>query len=93
MRGYSAGPMLDGHSFIVLDRLYETLDQKIVEWRNDSKELHSVVKKAGALKSMFSSGSSAAKKHRQEAEHDLLLKRMLVAYDLASAFTYMHQNK
>ena len=91
MRGYSAGPILDRHYFIVLDRLYETLDQKIEIWRQDLKELHSVAKNAGALRSMFSRGGGAPAK--KQAEQDILLLRMTTAYDLASAFSYMHQNK
>jgi len=93
MRGYSAGPRLDRHSFIILDRLYETLDEKIELWSKDVKDSHSVVKSAGALKSFFKGESSAAKKHREEVEQDILLQRMIAIYDLASAFAYMHQNQ
>ena len=93
MRGYSVGSRLDRRSFIVLDRLYETLDQKISIWSKDMQDLHSLFKRAGAFK-LFSRGENeAAKNHREEADRDILLQRMIVLYDLASAFSYMHQNR
>lgn len=94
MRGYSAGSRLDRHGFIILDRLYETLDQKIIMWSNDLKELHSLMKTSGALMSLFRGADNASsRKHREEAERDILLQRMLAIYDLASALSYMHKNR
>ena len=93
MRGYSAGSRLELRSFLVMDRLYETLDQKVSIWTKDLHDLHSLLKRAGAFKLFSRGGNEAAKKHREEANHDILLQRMIVLYDLASAFAYMHQNR
>ena len=93
MRGYSAGSRLDRHSFIVLDRLYERLDQKINIWSKELQDLHSLLKRAGAFKFFSRGGNGVSKMHREEAERDILLQRMLALYDLASAFSYMHQSR
>lgn len=71
-----------------MDRLYETLDQKIQLW---SEELHPNGK-SGVLAKVFGPRGIALKQ-KQEVEHDVMLQRLVVAYDLASAFSYMHQNK
>jgi hypothetical protein len=88
MRGYSTGPMLHREFFFVMDRLYETLDRKIKMW---STELYPDGE-PGLLKKMFGR-RGGAKGHKDEVEHDVLLQRLIVAYDLASAFLYMHQNQ
>ena len=88
MRGYSKGPMFHREFFFVMDRLYETLDQRIQAW---SMELHPNGK-PGMLKKIFGRRGSS-KKHNEEVKHAVLLQRLTAAYDLASAFTYMHKNK
>jgi hypothetical protein len=60
------------------DRLYEILDAKIKTWSVTYKQNRS---------GLF--GSRANKLKLQE----LLVERLVVAYDLAAAFWYMHQNK
>lgn len=78
MRAMAAGPLIDPHFFIILDRLYLTLDKKIKEWAKLSRSY------AGSI---FGWG---AKKVEQER---LLEERLLVAYDLSSAFRYMHEHR
>ena len=78
MRGFASGPRLSPHFFIVMDRLYETIDVRMKEWADrDSKNRGGIF------------GRGANKLGLQE----LLLERLVVAYDLSTAFRYMHQNK
>lgn len=88
MRGYSTGPMLRRDFFIIMDRLYETLDQRIQSW---GAELHPHGE-SGILKTLFGC-RGGSKEQNEDLEHTILLQRFMAAYDLASAFTYMHQNK
>lgn len=60
------------------DRLYGMLDIKIKDWSKREKE------NRGGL---FGRGANKLELH------ELLVERLVVAYDLAAAFWYMHQNK
>lgn len=77
MRGTSAGDLLNKDSFIILDRLQETLDKRIKSWREEKKH----------CKGIFGFGGD------KEAKQVLKLERLVVIYDLTSALAYMHQNK
>lgn len=78
MRGLPTGSPLDDGYFIVMDRLYGTLAERIQVW-SDQK-----VKSKGKV---FGFGSN-----KVALEH-LLRERMTIAYDLAAAFWYLHQKK
>ena len=78
MRGYSATPELSMDTFIILDRLYGTLYDKIDEWKSRQKEYQGNCLGCGA---------------NLVGQMELLKDRMLVAYDLSAAFTYMHKHK
>jgi hypothetical protein len=80
MRGYSATPELSTHSFIILDRLYMTLDDKIDEWRARQKEYQG---------SPFDCCGGA----NLQGQAELMKDRLLVAYDLSAAFSYMHKHQ
>ena len=78
MRAVAAcGPMTKSY-FIVLDRLYGTLEEKIEEWKVGKKS------KSGFL------GKLGVKKNDSQ---ELVIDRLLSGYDLASAFQYLHQHK
>jgi serine/threonine protein kinase len=62
----------------VMDRLYGTLDQRINQWRKKQKECTGGFLGLGKKKSMLK---------------ELLVDRMTVAYDLAAAFFYLHENR
>ena len=65
--------------FIIMDRLHGTLDQRINTWYHDEKRHHgSVFGIIGKNKKFL---------------RDLLIERMTVAYDLAAAFMYLHENR
>ena len=74
MRGVASGNMLSPGFFIVMDRLYQTLTEKMSVWARV------VANNRGAL---FGVGSN-----KPELKH-LLLERMIVAYDLAAAFHHL----
>lgn len=78
MRGVASGPWLSPSFFIVMDRLYETLDVKLKQWSQIE-----YTNRGG----LFGRGAN-----RLELQQ-LLVERLVVAYDLAAAFWYMHQNK
>jgi hypothetical protein len=114
MRGYSAPPLnqdlLDPNAFLVLDRLYETLDVRIQHWKDDHKAASAGTgaRRWGMLSSVFAAavapclaGSSSngnnnrqeRRRTQQKMEHDVRLQRLIVAYDLAAAFSYMHTHR
>jgi serine/threonine protein kinase len=64
--------------FIVLDRLYETLTDRITVWKEDVKKL------SGLGKMMDFSGDKKGVK---------MAKRLSIAYDLCSALDHIHQNR
>jgi serine/threonine protein kinase len=77
MRAQSAVPPLDDCFFLILDRLYDTLEQRMEKWRETKKK----------SKGRLGIGSN------KEALEELMMDRLLVAYDLASAFSYLHENR
>lgn len=83
MRAWAACDPLsrDDSYFIILDRLYDTLDVRIDKWKQTKK------KAKGPLGMMGGLGSS------KEALKDLMMDRLLVAYDLSAAFRYLHENR
>lgn len=78
MRGFASGPFLDPRFFIVMDRLYEILDAKIKRWA-ETESKHS-----GGLLGILGN---------KPVLNQLLIERLIVAYDLAAAFCYMHDNR
>jgi len=78
MRGMGAGPLVSPDFFIILDRLFGTLDQRINHWYRQNKK----------FKGKF---LGIGKKRRDL--HNLMVERMTVAYDLAAAFFYLHENR
>jgi serine/threonine protein kinase len=82
MRAWAACDPLckDDSYFIVLDRLYDTLDVRIDKWKQTKK-------KAKGPLGIMGLGSN------KEALKDLMMDRLLVAYDLSAAFRYLHENR
>jgi len=75
MRGLAEGDVLRNGYFIILDRLYGTLVDKMDEWAKRKKRHNKI---------MFKTKNN--KNHLQ----DLLTDRMMTAFDLAAAFRYLH---
>lgn len=78
MRAISCSDMLSQDFFIVLDRLYRTLEDKIDLWIFEKKSMNKL--RSGCGKSVI-------------ILNELWLEQTIVAYDLSSAFTYLHKNK
>ncbi|GAX19258.1 hypothetical protein FisN_4Lh157 [Fistulifera solaris] len=78
LRGVAKGDMVDPDFFIIIDRLYMTLDVHIKEWAATFKS------KKGSL---FGIGKD------KDGLKGLLIDRLTVAYDLAAAFFYLHENR
>ncbi|CAJ1926518.1 unnamed protein product [Cylindrotheca closterium] len=74
MRGTSNTEMMSTETFIVMDRLYGTLNDKIETWHQEM--------------AMLTGCCGINKKH--PAFRDSLKARLLVAYDLSVAFAYLH---
>lgn len=77
MRGYSKTPRVSEKTFLILDRLYGTLHDKIEEWA------HATAGTKGCC--------GVSEKDPEMIE--ILKQRLLVAYDLSSAFNYLHGHK
>ena len=80
MRGTACSNPFDSESsyFIVLDRLYEILGQRLLQWRSTQQMMHSVV------------GKLICSCNSNRREEELLVERLTVARDIASALTYLH---
>lgn len=87
MRGYfeTDGDAFHPDNFFLMDRLYGTLEDKIDDWSAYLKE-HSP---KGVLRLL----SKSKRKSHDELVKELLQERIVVAYDIASAFRYMHSHK
>jgi hypothetical protein len=76
-----------------MDRLYETLSDRIKDW----EEALYPNGRPGFLSKLLAVRKGAAsnedKIDREHLEQDILLQKMIVAYDLSAAFCYMHENK
>jgi serine/threonine protein kinase len=70
-------PFTDGKDyFLLMDRLYDTLESRLKRWGNVHKRRHSIV------------GVMVDRKGTKRAE--LLEERLVVAFDLAAAIEYLH---
>jgi hypothetical protein len=78
MRGVATGDVLDKNFFIILDRLYGTLADKIRSWKQAQRECRT--------------GWFGLFTDHDRMEH-VLIERLIVAYDLSSALSYMHKNR
>lgn len=77
MRAVAEGDFLQRHFFIIMDRLYDTLDVRIKQWKNRHNQAKGNFFGLGADKSQL---------------YQLTVERLTVAYDLAAALAYMHAN-
>lgn len=88
IRALQAGDPFHPDFFIVMDRLYETLDQRIKVWRqeqfqqkkNQKSFLHGITKRMAFRHSKISKASSYP-------------DRVVAAFHLASALKYLHQRR
>jgi hypothetical protein len=86
MRAVSSSHPCSDTYFIILDRLYETLTDRIATWKKSSKKLRGF----GTAVRRLSVGGSGKLKNEKEA---FLAERLLVAHDISSALSFLHGNK
>jgi hypothetical protein len=79
IRGVASGDFCSRDCFIILDRLYETLEERLSSWRASKRRL------SGGLGIV--TDSKGRKKERLFAE------RLQAAYSLSSAFEYLHSQR
>lgn len=79
LRGIAKGNMMDEGFFIILDRLHGTLDEKIDSWRR-------IYRKNSGINWCLRARS-------KQILRELMVQRLTVAYDLAAAFFYLHENR
>jgi serine/threonine protein kinase len=75
------GKAVSDDFFIIIDRLCETLDDRMDAWREEVKKHHN-------KRSIFGPSSKC-----KQLSEQLLVNRLTVAYDLAAAFWYLHEHK
>jgi serine/threonine protein kinase len=75
MRGVRLGDSCDPKFFLVLDRLYDTLELKLVKWKEEDRKYKSVVGKM---------------KGGKDKSLNLLSDRVQFAWDIANAMEYIH---
>jgi serine/threonine protein kinase len=78
VRGFCIEDFCSDRFFIMMDRLYDTLDTAIVGWREKNKKYSSLM---GAMKG------------GKEKAQELFADRMNFAWDLANAMDHLHKMK
>jgi hypothetical protein len=71
--------------FFIMDRLYDTLEEKINEWRRIMS-----ANSIGPLQVVFQ--CTQDNDDKRDTLSDLLIERLLTAHDIASALQYLHAN-
>mmetsp|Transcript_16849 Transcript_16849/g.21977 ORF Transcript_16849/g.21977 Transcript_16849/m.21977 type:complete len:477 (-) Transcript_16849:100-1530(-) len=79
MRGMASGSMVDEYFFIILDRLVGTLDKRMNNWHKLHKQ--------------YNGGICCGLYKNTKGLSDLMLEALTIAYDLAAAFFYLHENR
>ena len=77
MRGIGACGMNHPDYFLILDRLYDTLEARISKWKLESKKANSMMNKL--------------KKKSSDKSKELLETKLIYAYDLMGAIEYLHK--
>ena len=79
MRGVCYGTMNKPDYFIILDKLYDTFDRKLIKWKSEEKKF------AGLM--------SKLKDKKGQKKNEFLASKLNCAYDLASALKFLHDRK
>ena len=71
--------------FFIMDRLFDTLEERMNEWRRITR-----ANVRGPLRGIFQCMHDCS---QRDTLADLLVERLFVAHDIASALQYLHANK
>ena len=86
MRAISSCHPCSDDFFIVLDRLYETLTDRLIVWQK-------MMKKQRGLSAKFKRLSIGANADPSMDKNAFLAERLLVAHDVGSAVGFLHSNR
>lgn len=89
LRAVAAGNPFQGGYFLVLDHLWERLDQRILKWKQEGLTKHQSQRKGRRLWSLF----GGALRPQQMVQQQRLVEQLTHAYNLAQALVYLHQNR
>lgn len=78
MRAISASSPFQRGYYLILDRLYDTMTERIEAWKSKKNSL---------------SGIAKVRDLRGSKKKELWIDRLMVAYDLCMALKYLHDNK
>ena len=81
--GFSQGPK---GFFLIIDSLHDTLDNRIKQWRKESKSYKS------KRPSFFRSASANFKKQVQDDMDKMMDSRLSIALQISAAMKYLHSN-
>lgn len=84
MRAVSSSHPCSDNFFIVLDRLYETLTDRLESWKK-------AMKKSSGLGASFRRLSNGERKTRWK--ENLLTEKLIVAHDVSSALDFLHKKR
>ena len=90
--GFHSGP--SGY-FLIIDRLDETLENRIVKWKRSLKKKSSFSLLQGRISSVNNT-TAKKKKQDEEAKDDessLLSEKLEIALQIAAALSYLHEHK
>ena len=79
IRAMASSKYLSRDFFVILDRLYNTLEKQIEIW--------------GDVKRVYNGPIAKLLDFRGKKKKKLLMKKLNVAYDIASAVDYLHANR
>ena len=83
MRAISSAHPCSDQFFIVLDRLYETLTERLSTWKKSVKKLTGLT---GSLRRL---GGGQGKGEKG----NMLAERLVVAHDICSALAFLHSKR
>mmetsp|Transcript_21800 Transcript_21800/g.31296 ORF Transcript_21800/g.31296 Transcript_21800/m.31296 type:complete len:404 (+) Transcript_21800:29-1240(+) len=79
MRAIASGPRYVEEYFFLMDRLYDTLDKRILKWSK-------LIKRGSSLVGKF-------RDRNGQKSGELFIERLLYAFDLCAAIEYLHDHK
>ena len=78
MRAISDTSQFQRGYFIVLDRLYDTLTERMIAWKSQKGKMMGIAK---------------VRDLRGAKKKELWIDRLMISYDICMALTYLHDNK
>jgi len=78
MRAVSRGDFFKDHAFIIMDRLYDTMEVRVWKWKQNHLRFMSICGRCNG---------------GREKYKDLMAEKVQIAVDLANALKYLHEKK